>query len=625
MKKEFKAVDFKNVKIMDSFWIKKIEINQKKTVFDLYKKLKETGRIDAFKLDWKKGKKPIPHIFWDSDVYKWIEGASYILAKNPDSKLKSLVNKVISLIVKAQQEDGYLNVYFTVVEPQKRWTNLRDCHELYCAGHLFEAAVAHFNATGEQILLNVARRYADYIDSVFGRELGKKRGYCGHPEIELALIKLYQVTGERRYLYLSKYFVEERGRKPYYFDIEAKLRKETPKKISYSYYQAHMPVRKQTVAVGHAVRAMYLYSAMADLAAEFNDEELLHVCKKLWKSVCERQMYITGGIGSTADGERFTYDFDLPNETAYAETCANIGLVFWNHRLLQIDCENKYADIMERALYNSVISGVSLDGTKYFYVNPLESRGKHHRQEMFDCACCPPNLLRFLASLGQYIYSQNEEDVAIHLYIGSIAKLNIKNQNVILLQKTNYPWDGEIKIRINTKNSVNFGIRLRIPSWCDKYNIWINKEKVKSVKIKDGYAILMRNWKNNDVITLILSMSIKMIRSNPNIKENIGRVALQRGPIVYCLEEVDNKVPLYRILLPEKPKLKSIYKKDLLNGVVIIKGDAFILDDSNWKNKLYLDEKNKLKPFKFTAIPYYAWDNRKPGEMRVWLNTLKNN
>ena len=414
----FEPVPFSKVTIEDVFWAPRLHVNREKTIPHIYRMCKETGRIDAYKLDWKVGQEQAPHQFWDSDVAKWIEAASYSLATHPDPTLEALLDEVITLIASAQQPDGYLNPHYTVVEPDKRWTNLRHGHELYCAGHMIEAGVAHFQATGKATLLDVVRRYADYIETVFGTEPGKKRGYCGHEEIELALVRLYRVTGNSRYLRLGQYFIDERGQSPCYFDTEP-----TPDlhRLGLEYHQAHKPVREQTEVVGHAVRAMYLYSAMADLAYETGDETLLQTCKRLWHHLYTKRMFITGGIGSSMYNEGFSSDYDLPNDTAYAETCAAVGLVLWCQRMLQLECDAQYADIMERALYNGVLSSISQEGTTFFYVNPLANQGDLSRQEWFSCACCPTNITRLLASLGQYIYSQNEHEIAVHLYVQGAA------------------------------------------------------------------------------------------------------------------------------------------------------------------------------------------------------------
>jgi uncharacterized protein len=624
--KMLKPLSFTNVVIDDAFWSPRIKVNREQTIPHQYQQCKETGRIDAFKLNWKPGMENEPHIFWDSDVAKWLEAASYSLATHPDPELEKLVDEVIALIASAQQPDGYLNIYFTVVKPGELWTDLRDAHELYCAGHLIEAGVAHFEATKKRTLLDVVCRYADHIDSVFGMEEGKKRGYCGHQEIELALVKLYRITGEKRYLKLSQFFIDERGQEPHYFTQEKVDRKgffhEFMKYLDNikEYNQSHKPVREQSKVVGHSVRAMYMYSAMADLAGEFGDESLLKACERLWDHLHTKNMFITGGIGSTGKNEGFTYDYDLPNETSYAETCAAIGLVYWNHRMLQLECDGKYADAMERALYNGVISGVSLDGKKFFYANPLASIGDRHRREWFGCACCPPNLARLLASLGGYVYSQSIDDLIVHLYVQGEAKFNFHGQQITLKQKTEYPWNGRLSINISLDKPDTFGIKLRIPEWCKKAQLKVNKEEIEITgKLEKGYVRIERLWKNNDLIELDLFMPIERIYSHPNVRQNANHVAIQRGPIIYCLESIDNVDFLHKLSLTKEGILTSIYDESLLGGVVKIVGDAELVDDHNWKEKLYSTEKPKNKPFEITAIPYFAWDNRASGQMRVWI------
>ena len=616
-------LSFTDVSIEDEFWAPRIRTNRDHTIPMIYEHCLSTGRIDAFRLNWKQGMEPVPHIFWDSDVAKWIEAASYSLTTHPDPDLAELLDKVIDLVTSAQQKDGYINTHYTVVEPDKRWTDLRGCHELYCAGHLMEAATAHFQATGKRILLNALCRYADYINDVFGTNPGQKRGYCGHEEIELALVKLYNATGENRYLELSKYFINERGRQPHYFDIETKARGEDPEQFrprDYSDVQAHAPVREQREVTGHAVRAMYLYSAMADLARETGDNSLLRACEQLWRHLCEKNMYITGGIGCSRHNEGFTTDYDLPNETAYAETCAAIGLVFLNHRLLQLDCDGHYADVMERALYNGVLSGISLDGKTFFYENPLASNGSHHRQPWFGCSCCPTNITRLLASLGQYIYAQNENDIAVHLYVQGTGRFDMGGQSVVLRQETRYPWEGRVSIRLDMERSATFGLKLRIPGWCRSASLNINGNPV-DIKscMERGYVRLEREWQTADQITLELNMPIERVHAHPDIRQNAGHVALQRGPVVYCLEEIDHDVPPHRIILPQKTKLISRHEADLLGGVTVITGKTMTTDVSDWNNDLYRSKAPQLKPCDFTAVPYYTWDNREPGQMRVWI------
>ena len=562
--------------------------------------------------------------FRDSDVAKWVEGTAYAIADQPDPKIEAMLDEVTDLIIGAQQPDGYLNTYFTLVAPEKRWKNLRDDHELYCAGHLIEAAVAHYRATGNPKLLDALCRYADYIDSVFGADPGKKRGYCGHEEIELALVKLYEVTGNERYLKLATYFVDERGQQPHYFTQEAIERGEDPKSYwfgaNYEYSQANVPVRELEIVSGHAVRAMYLVSAMADLADLNKDDTLIGTLERLWEQLVSKRMYITAGIGPSSRNEGFTTDFDLPNETAYAETCAAIGMVFWANRMLRFDLNSEYSDVMERALYNGVLSGVSLDGTKYFYQNPLASLGKHHRTEWFDCSCCPTNVVRLIPSLGGYIYASSDTDAIIHLYVQSEARMDVGGKSVKLSQKTNYPWNGDIAIKVGVDKPDKFGISLRIPGWSKGAAVSVNGEPVE-VNATKGYLGIEREWRDGDTIELKLPMPVRRVYANPEVPQDAGRVALQRGPVVYCFEAVDNPVSPFRIVVPDDATFDAKFEPDLLGGVVTLTGDILCTDDAGWEGRLYGDAPPGTKPCRAKAIPYYAWDNHEPGKMTIWVQT----
>ena len=621
--RRFDPLPFSQVSIDGGFWGPRLETNRKVTIPIEYQQSKDTGRIDAFKLEWKPGMQPIPHVFWDSDVAKWIEAASYSLANHPDEELDTLLDEVISLIASSQQPDGYLNSHFSVVEPENRWTNLRDCHELYCAGHMIEAGVAFFQATGKRTLLDVVCCYADYIGQIFGTGPGQKRGYCGHPELELALVKLYHASGEQQYLQLSGYLIDERGRQPYYYDQEALARHENPATFwakTYAYMQAHIPVREQTQVTGHAVRAMYLYSAMADLAGETGDRDLRQACERLWDHLCTRNLYLTGGIGPSRNNEGFTRDYDLPNETAYAETCAAIGLVFWNHRLLQLEGDGRFADTMEQALYNGVLSGVSLSGDKFFYENPLSSLGNHHRQSWFDCACCPPNLARLLASLGEYIYSYNPEEVAVHLYIQGRGQFSLPAGTLSLHQETRYPWDGLITISMEMEHALTFTLSLRLPGWCKTAHLSINGINYPLAgHVQSGYIQLKRLWNPGDSLRFEMEMPVERIYAHPEVIQDQGRVALQRGPLVYCLEQVDQQVSVNRLVLPEESQFMNHYDPDLLGGVVKITAPAQVEEIEDWGKVLYRAQLSKKQTCTLTAIPYYAWDNRQPGQMQVWL------
>ncbi|MBU4200527.1 MAG: glycoside hydrolase family 127 protein [Verrucomicrobia bacterium] len=625
----------KNVSFNGGFWAPRLETNRRVTLSTEYRLCKQTGHIDAWKLNWKPGQPNPPHIFWDSDLAKWIEAAAYSLATHPDRMLEKRVDGVVDLMAKAQAPDGYLNTHFLAVEPAKRWTNLRDCHELYCAGHLIEGAVAYYQATGKKKMLDVLCRYADHIDSVFGREKGKKRGYCGHEEVELALVKLYRATGKRRYLKLAKFFIDERGRRfPHYFDLEAKARGKDPGKWNaerYRPHQAHLPVRAQTKLAGHAVRALYLCSGMADVAAETGDRTLLAACKRLWQNVTSQRMYITGGVGSAHAGERFTFDYDLPNESAYAETCANIALVFFAQRLLNIEADARYADVMERTLYNGVLSGVSLDGKRFFYVNPLaqhpdafrSSNWVTERQKWFGCACCPPNIARLFASLGQYVYSQGPNEITVHLYAQGIARFKMGNRAVRLTQRTEYPWQETAEISVNPDAPMKFTLSLRIPGWCRRTAIRINGKPLSLRPLmRKGYARIRRRWKPGDRVELTFPMPVERIEAHPAVRMDCGRVALQRGPIVYCLEEIDNRANLDDICLPRSSRLTAKFNPRLLNGAVVITGQGLRRNPARWDGQLYRMEASKTKSVALKAIPYFLWNNRKPGEMLVWIREV---
>ncbi|MFD0716264.1 glycoside hydrolase family 127 protein [Paenibacillus sp. GCM10027626] len=656
VKRKWCPVPLTDVVIEDVFWLPRIRTNRERTLPFEYEQCKDTGRIDAFRLDWTPGKEPRPHEFWDSDVAKWVEAASYSLSQHPDQELENLLETVIDLIVSAQQPDGYLNTYFTVVEPQNRWRNLGMNHELYSAGHLFEAAVAHYESTGKRKLLDAMCRYADYIGEVFGRGVGQRRGYCGHEEIELALVKLYRATNEERYLRLAQYFVDERGQEPNYFEEERLARGEAPHPLfadSYAYAQAHIPVREQSEVVGHAVRAMYLYCAMTDLAGEIGDESLLRACDAIWNNLCAKQLYLTGGIGSSRHNEGFTTDYDLPNETAYAETCAAIGFVMWNHRMLQLNCDGKYADMMERALYNGVISGVSLDGERFFYENPLASTGAHHRKPWFGCACCPPNIARLLASFGTYVYSSGDEGIAVHLYAQGHADIRLAERKVTIEQEHEYPWSGRIALTIRPDQPAAFALKLRIPEWCKMASLSINgaataqvtgadgrEDRIRAIggdgvggdtdsippglSIHRGYLAIDRVWHPGDVVELALSMPVERIYSHPRVTANIGRVALQRGPLVYCLEHADNGPRLQQLALPADAVLEARFEPELLGGIVVLDGTAMRLAEDGWDGRLYGsgDSRPAAEPALVRAIPYAYWDNREGGEMLVWLREM---
>jgi DUF1680 family protein len=646
-----KAVGLKQVTIEDAFWSSRVR-NVADTVVpyqwqalnDEIPGAEPSHTIENFRIAAGEAEgEYYGMVFQDSDLGKWLETVGFVLAGRKDPQLEGIADEVIDLLERAQQSDGYLNSYYQVKEPGKRWTNLRDNHELYCAGHLMEAAVAYYEATGKRKMLDIMCRYADYIATVFGEESGKKRGYDGHPEIELALVKLAQATGERKYMELSKYFVDERGRQPHFFDQESAERNEQPptgrhnRKREHDYFQAHLPVREQTTAEGHAVRAVYLYSAMADLALTYQDDSLMEACKQLWNDVVGRKMYVTGGIGSSEYEERFTVPFDLPNDRAYTETCAAIGLMFWAQRMLQIEKHREYADVMELALYNGVLSGISLDGKSYFYVNPLEvwpatanfrhdmSTVKVTRQPWFGCACCPPNIARLLASLGSYIYSSEpvERELYVHLYIGSKVQMELDDQTIHLTQQSNYPWDGNVSISVALEQPAEFTVAVRIPGWCKQAAISVNDQVVNTTEMQDGYVKIVRPWVDGDRIDLSFEMPVETVVAHPNVRENAGKAALQRGPIMYCLEETDNGSNLQDIVLPSDASFDIEYNENLLGGICTLTTVGMrSAVPAGGENKLYITQRYECTPTPITAIPYYAWSNRTPGEMTVWIRSI---
>jgi len=655
---KLRPIPFNQVTIGGHFWEPQLRRNRDVSIPGIYQLCQNTGRIAMLHKGWKPEPGQEAHFFWDSDVAKWLEAASYSLTTHPDPVLEEQVDAIIELFVKLQEPDGYVNSYFINIAPEYRWKNLSFFHELYCAGHLIEAGVAHFQATGKETLLNVVRRYADHIYDVFGP--GKRVGMCGHQEIELALVKLFRVTGDRRYLELSQLFLDRRGNTTVFKDEGQDLPPSVipwyrqfygavlphhqslsephatdwnrqDEQFNTAYCQDHLPVRQQSKAVGHAVRAMYMYSAMADVAYETGEPELLAALQRLWQNVCEQQMYVTGGIGpsrfrkgDTEDFEGFTGDYDLPNLTAYAETCAAIGMVFWNHRMFHILPQRRFMDIVERELYNGALCGASLDGTRFFYENPLQSKGNHHRQTWYAVACCPPNLARLRASLGQYIYSQAERDLFVNLFIQSTVNVEIGSQSVRVRQETNYPWEGTICLTIEAAQPTHFALHLRLPEWCRQAELLLSGQEVNLADATNpnGYIGLDRDWQNGDQVVFTLAMPVEQIESHPAVLDNIGCVALQRGPVVYCLEQCDHDVPLHHIVLPRAAEFTVTFEPDLLHGVTVLKASGLAAQERESSPSLYRKNPSlTYQPCQITAIPYYAWDNRQPGAMRVWIRS----
>lgn len=578
-------------------------------------------------------------VFQDTDVAKWLEAVAYTLECHPDEELERIADETIQLIGRAQQEDGYLDTYFIIREPENKWTNLMEGHELYTAGHMIEGAVAYFKATGKGEFLTIVSRLADLICKVFGPGEGQCHGYPGHQEIELALVKLYRVTGEKRYLDLAKYFIDQRGVGENYFLAEARRREDRyifPEFRGYDpkYSQSHIPVRQQKTAEGHAVRAVYMYCAMADLAHEYEDEELLHVCEELWQNIVTKRMYITGGIGSSGVLERFTADYDLPNDCNYSETCASIGLALFGRRMAEITKDASYMDGVERSLYNTVLSGIALDGKSFFYVNPLEvwpdscipRTSKEHvrpkRQKWFGVACCPPNIARTLASFGQYIYFKDDHTLYVNLYVGSQVETELSGEKTYFRMITETPGAGKILIEIQSEGIAEKTIAFRIPSYAQDFKIHDGEGRLIQTEIRKGYACFSGHFSKTS-LTVTFRQPALLIRANPKVRADAGKVAIVKGPVVYCLEEADNGDNLAAVYVEADQELEEIFEPDLMGGTLTVRLKGKKICEDQWEEKqLYGERKIGLLNIDLKAVPYSSWGNRKTGEMTVWIKEL---
>ena len=614
------GVPFNQVQVNDNFWLPKIETNRTVTIPSSFKKCEETGRLENFLIAGGKmeGEVRGDMPFDDTDVYKIIEGASYSLTTIPDAKLDAYVDSLIEIIAIGQEEDGYLTTYKTIdstkspaswCPPGGRWQNLACSHELYNSGHMFEAAVAHFLATGKRSFLNIAIKNADLLVSVFGP--GKNEEVPGHQIVETGLIKLYLETGKKEYIDLARHFLDNRG-------------DSSKRKIWGPYNQDHKPVTEQDEAVGHAVRAAYMYAGMTDIAALFNDEAYKTAVDKIWDNVVTKKIYITGGIGAKHDGEAFGENYELPNLESYNETCAAIANVYWNYRMFLLHGNSKYIDVLERNLYNGVIAGVALDGENFFYPNPLScdmhyhfNRGHLDRQPWFDCSCCPTNLCRFMPSVSGYIYAKKDNNLYVNLFVQSSTKVSISGTQVEIKQVTEYPWNGKVNILVSPDKKANLTVRVRIPGWSvnkplpgdlyaysdtvnEKPELYINDENLE-YSVETGYAVITRDWEAGDKIGLTLPMFVRTVKANELVEADKGKIALERGPIVYCVEEHENP-EIENITVSENTKFYNSFESDLLAGVEVLKA------------------KGELKSENFTAIPYYVWNNRGANKMDVWLN-----
>lgn len=627
MKKDYpiQPVPFTKVHVTEGFWFDRMETNRTVTIPYSIKLLEETGRMKNFEIAAKRatGDFCSPYYFDDSDAYKVIEAASYSLMLKPDAELSAKLDKMIEVIGAAQEQDGYLYTPRTIgtkkfekVTGDKRWLNEEGSHELYTVGHMYEAAVAHYLATGKKNFLDIALKSAELVNSVFGP--GKLQLPSGHQEIEIGLVKLYRLTGEEKYLKLAKFFLDMRGK---YVN---------GRKSWGEYNQDHKPVVKQDEAVGHAVRAAYMYSGMADVAALTGDKSYINALDKIWNNVVNKKIYLTGGIGASGSWEGFGPNYELPNASAYNETCASIANVMWNHRMFLQKGDSKYFDVLERTLYNALLSGIGMSGDLFFYPNVLESFGTHERSKWFSCACCPPNVARLIASIGNYVYASKENQIYANLYTGNKSEVMLKDGLVTLQQETNYPWSGNIKITVTPQSeNQNFVLKLRIPGWAqnkampgelytfadyqkEKVFLTVNG-KLTPLNLDKGFASIKRKWNANDVVELSLPMEIRRIAANEKVEADKERLAIQRGPLVYAAEWKDNKDGFVRnILLPETASLSTKFEKELLNGVQTISGKAFGYKADD-KNNLVKTEQD------FVAIPYYSWAHRGKGEMSVWI------
>ncbi|WP_297094810.1 glycoside hydrolase family 127 protein [uncultured Draconibacterium sp.] len=615
------GVSFSDVQVNDIFWLPKIETNRKATIPASFQKCEETGRLENFLIAGGKmegtvrGDMP----FDDTDVYKIIEGAAYSMTTIPDPKLDAYVDSLIEIISIGQAEDGYLTTWKIIdpthspaewCPPGERWEGLAWSHELYNAGHMYEAAAAHYHATGKKNFLDIATKNADLLVSVFGAD--KNPQVPGHQIVETGLIKLYQITDKKEYLDLAKHFLDFRG-------------DSTKRELWGPYNQDHVPVVEQDEAVGHAVRAAYMYAGMTDIAALYKDAAYSNAVDKLWDNVVNKKIYITGGIGSKHEGEAFGENYELPNLTAYNETCAAIANVYWNYRMFLLHGDSKYIDVLERSLYNGVISGVALNGTNFFYPNPLSCDMRYHfnsggsltREPWFDCSCCPSNMCRFMPSVPGYIYAQKDNDIYVNLFVQSSTSVKMADSEVKIDQETKYPWDGKVKISVSPETASQFAVRVRIPGWAQnqplpgdlysyenapaaKPEILVNGENV-SYATEQGYAVLDREWNSGDEVEFSLSMQVRTVKASELVEADKGKVAIERGPIVYCVEEKDNP-EIETIQVSEETQFESNYNADLLAGVEVIKASG------------------KTKAETFTAIPYYVWNNRGANKMDVWLS-----
>ncbi|TFF34318.1 glycoside hydrolase family 127 protein [Mucilaginibacter psychrotolerans] len=629
-------VAFTKVTLVDKFWNSRIEINRTVTIPASFDRCKTTGRIKNFEMAAEgKGKFCTVYAFDDTDIYKTIEGASYSLAVHPDKQLDAYLDSLIAIVGKAQEKDGYLYTYRTIdpLHPggaagPERWVKENEqSHELYCAGHMYEGAAAHFMATGKRNFLNIALKNADLLVATFGP--GKRAVAPGHEIVEMGLVRLYRITGKKEYLDLAKFFIDQRGKKPY-------NKKSKNVWENGTYYQDDKPVINQEEAEGHAVRAMYLYSGMADVAALTGDKEYLAAIDKIWDNMVGKKMYVQGSIGAVGDGERFGDNYELPNTTAYNETCAAIGSVFWNQRMFLLHGDAKYIDVLEKVLYNGLISGVGLDGKSFFYTNAMQIQEhfnhpdiERERSGWFVCSCCPTNIARLIPSVPGYIYGQNGKDVFVNLFISGTGSMLVNKKSLQITQQNNYPWDGGLAFIINPASAMDMNFKIRIPGWAQNqavpsdlysYQQPLNKKVVIKLngqpvdyQIEKGYAVISKKWKKGDKVEMLLPMDVQRVVASDKLPNDAGRIALQRGPLMYAAEWKDNGGLASNIIIPKDAVFTSQFDAGLLNGVTVLKADVKAINIDADKQSISTETKT------LTAIPYYAWANRGKGEMMVWF------
>ena len=638
------TVNLKKIKIQDPFWSKHVDLVRREIIpyqwdamNDRVPDAEPSHSVDNFAIaaGLKEGKF-YGAVFQDTDVAKWLEAVGFSLAAYPDEELEKTADDVIEIIEKAQCEDGYLDTYFILEKPDMRWKNLCEGHELYTAGHLMEAAVAYYYGTGKRKLLDVATRLADLICQTFGPEEHKMHGYPGHPEVEVGLIKLYYATGNRSYLDMAKYFVDIRGVGENYFLKEMNEPDYEPVFPDFHdydllYAQSHLPVREQKKAEGHAVRAVYLYSAMADLAKEYQDDGLLEACRTLWNNMVNRRMYITGGIGSSGLLERFTTDYDLPNDCNYSESCASIGLAMFGNRMAAITKDASYMDVVERALYNTVLAGLALDGKSFFYVNPLEvwpdncmpRTSREHvkpvRQKWFGVACCPPNIARTLASMGQYIYGRDEECIYLNLFISNDAVINVGEKEIKVSMETKFPYENVCRVSVSNVPEDGIKIAIRKPDYASDYQVAVDGRKAE-IEVLKGYVYL--ELKEDSDIQIFFEAPARFVRANPLVRADSGKIALMRGPLVYCLEEIDNGTNLSALYVDAKTDIRE-EKSELFGGSILLHFHGKRIVDTEWKeDELYAEHPIRWEETELTAVPYAYWNNRGMGEMSVWIKEI---